>query len=159
MELILSKKIIADTDNVQAGLQVFLDKRPVRTPDKEILTLPTSKHQLATAIALEWDLLVSAQQALRTHYIPMTSLAARAVDIQTADAQGKPKIRNDIVNMFMRYFGGGIGHKTLQHIVNIKDTLAILNAAVIHERDAANSDDLSMFLLSSQLTSTQFNRS
>ena len=102
MKLILS--FIADTDNLQAGLQVFLDKRPVRTPDKEILTLPTSKHQLATAIALEWDLLVSAQQALRTHYIPMTSLAARAVDIQTADAQRNPKIRNDIVNMFMRYF-------------------------------------------------------
>jgi chaperone required for assembly of F1-ATPase len=84
-------------------LQVYLDSRPVRTPTKEILTVPSSKHQLATAIALEWDLLLSAQQALKTHYIPMTSLAARALDIQTADAKGKEQIRNDIMKLLMRY--------------------------------------------------------
>jgi ATP synthase F1 complex assembly factor 2 len=86
-----------------AGLQVFLDKRPVRTPTKEILTVPHSKHQLATAIALEWDLLVSAQQALKTHYIPMTSLAARALDIEKADVQGNSKAREDIIKVMMRY--------------------------------------------------------
>jgi ATP synthase F1 complex assembly factor 2 len=82
---------------------VFLDKRPVRTPSKEILTVPTSKHQLATAIALEWDLLMSAQQALKTHYIPMTSLAARALDIEKADAEEKTNVRDDILKMLMRY--------------------------------------------------------
>ncbi|KAF2011176.1 ATP12-domain-containing protein [Aaosphaeria arxii CBS 175.79] len=91
---------VQETDD---GLQVFLDKRPVRTPTKEILTVPASKHQLATAIALEWDLLVSAQQALKTHYIPMTSLAARAVDIAKADAAGNSKPRDDIIRMLMRY--------------------------------------------------------
>lgn len=85
------------------GLQVFLDSRPVRTPSKSILTLPSTKHQLAIAIALEWELLVSAQQALKTHYIPMTSLAARALDIQVADADGKNNIRDDITKMLMRY--------------------------------------------------------
>jgi ATP synthase F1 complex assembly factor 2 len=75
----------------------------VRTPTKEILTVPASKHQLATAIALEWDLLLSAQQALKTHYIPMTSLAARAKDIEMADAAGNAKIRQDIIAMMMRY--------------------------------------------------------
>lgn len=86
-----------------AGLQVFLDSRPVRTPSKDILTVPATKHQLATAIALEWDLLVSAQQALKTHYIPMTSLAARAKDIEQADAEGNTKVRDDIIRMMMRY--------------------------------------------------------
>ncbi|KAF2864939.1 hypothetical protein BDV95DRAFT_508303 [Massariosphaeria phaeospora] len=85
------------------GFQVFLDSRPVRTPSKEILTLPSSKHQLATAIALEWDLLLSAQQALKTHYIPMTSLAARAVDIENTEAEGNTKIRGDTIDMLMRY--------------------------------------------------------
>jgi ATP synthase F1 complex assembly factor 2 len=46
---------------------------------------------------------VSAQQALKYHYIPMTSLAARAVDIANADAQGKSHIRNSIMEMLMRY--------------------------------------------------------
>jgi chaperone required for assembly of F1-ATPase len=91
---------VKETDD---GLQVYLDSRPVRTPTKEILTVPLSKHQLATAIALEWDLLLSAQQALKTHYIPMTSLAARALDIETADARGQEHIRRDIMALLMSY--------------------------------------------------------
>jgi chaperone required for assembly of F1-ATPase len=85
------------------GLQVYLDSRPVRTANKSILTVPASKHQLATAIALEWDLLLSAQQALKTHYIPMTSLAARALDIEAADAEGKAHVRDDVLGLLMRY--------------------------------------------------------
>lgn len=90
-------------DKPKEGLQVFLDNRPVRTPDKQILTLPASKPLLATAIALEWDLLLSAQQALKTHYIPMTSLASRALDIQAADAAGNQRVRGDIVKMLLDY--------------------------------------------------------
>ncbi|KAF2120412.1 F1-ATP synthase assembly protein [Lophiotrema nucula] len=85
------------------GLQVYLDSRPVRTPSKAILSVPPTKHQLATAIALEWDLLVSAQQALKTHYIPMTSLAARALDIEKEDGDGKTEIRDFITRMLLRY--------------------------------------------------------
>ncbi|KAH6644717.1 F1-ATP synthase assembly protein [Boeremia exigua] len=85
------------------GFQVFLDQRPVRGPDKETLTVPLSKHQLATAIALEWDMLVSAQQALKTHYIPMTSLAARANDIAQADIKGDGRIRDSILQLCDRY--------------------------------------------------------
>ncbi|KAF1994375.1 F1-ATP synthase assembly protein [Amniculicola lignicola CBS 123094] len=92
---------VRETD--AAGLQVFLDSRPVRTPEKAVLTVPQSKHQLATAIALEWDLLVSAQQALKTHYIPLTSLTARALHIQAADAAGQTQVRDAIVKMCMRY--------------------------------------------------------
>jgi ATP synthase F1 complex assembly factor 2 len=86
----------------EAGLQVFLDHRPVRMSNKQILTVPPSKHQLATAIALEWDLLMSAQQALKNDYIPMTSLAARAIDIETADAEGRDNVRNEILRYLVR---------------------------------------------------------
>ncbi|KAF2085388.1 ATP12-domain-containing protein [Saccharata proteae CBS 121410] len=85
------------------GLQVHLDTRPVRTAAKNILTLPPNKFQLASAIALEWDMLTSAQQALKQHYIPMTSLTSRAIDIQAADAKGDTSIRENIINMMMRY--------------------------------------------------------
>lgn len=83
----------------------MLDSRPVRTSNKQILTLPHNKRALATAIALEWDLLVSAQQALKHHYIPLTSLTSRAVDIQAADSKGNIDIRESIMKMMMRYLG------------------------------------------------------
>lgn len=85
------------------GLQILLDKRPVRTQQKNVLTIPANKHQLATALALEWDQLVNAQQALKQHYVPLTSLTSRAIDIRAADAQGNTKIRDDVVRMVMRY--------------------------------------------------------
>jgi ATP synthase F1 complex assembly factor 2 len=102
---VLKKRFWTDVTVREAdgGLQIYLDGRPVRNPNKDILTVPPSKHQLATAIALEWDLLVSAQQALKTHYIPMTSLAARAIDVEIADAKGDERVRNSIVQLAMRY--------------------------------------------------------
>ena len=81
----------------------MLDTRPVRTASKEILTLPPSKRPLAAAIALEWDLLVSAQQALKQHYIPLTSLTSRAMDIAIADTKGESEIRDSLSTMLMRY--------------------------------------------------------
>jgi ATP synthase mitochondrial F1 complex assembly factor 2 len=87
------------------GLQVLLDTRPVRTASKQILTLPQGKRALATSIALEWDQLVSAQQALKQHYIPLTSLTSRAVDIANAEKNGDTAIRDSIVQMLMRYLG------------------------------------------------------
>ena len=81
----------------------MLDTRPVRTPSKAILSIPLSKPHLASAIALEWDLLVSAQQALKQHLIPLTSLTSRADDIQNQDMAGQSKSRRDIVDMVMRY--------------------------------------------------------
>jgi ATP synthase F1 complex assembly factor 2 len=85
------------------GLQVHLDKRPLRRPSKAILTVPHHKPHLASAIALEWDLLVSAQQALKHHLIPITSLVSRALDIADEDAAGKDDIRANIVKTVMRY--------------------------------------------------------
>ncbi|KAI9056262.1 hypothetical protein LZ554_001189 [Drepanopeziza brunnea f. sp. 'monogermtubi'] len=88
------------------GLQIHLDTRPLRRPSKTILTIPPSKPALATAIALEWDLLTSAQQALQQHLIPLTSLVSRALDIADEDAStssGAGPIRTGITTTLMRY--------------------------------------------------------
>lgn len=85
------------------GHQILLDTRPVRTASKNVLTIPPNKQQLAAAIALEWDLLLNAQQALKHHYIPLTSLTSRAIDIEAADAAGDSSIRKGIVEMLMNY--------------------------------------------------------
>lgn len=91
------------------GYSVHLDHRPVRTPiTKSVLPIPSSKPHLATAIALEWDHLTSAQQALKGHNIPLTSLASRAIHIQMEDAEQKKsgalsKARDEVVQVMLRY--------------------------------------------------------
>lgn len=87
---------------VNGQLQIHLDKRPIRRATKEVINLHPSKIHLANAIALEWDLLVSAQQALKTHLIPLTSLVSRALDIADDDA-ANGTIRADLVSTVMRY--------------------------------------------------------
>ena len=89
---------------VPDGYHVTLDSRPVRTSSKSVLTIPPSKPHLAHAIALEWDLLVSAQQALKNHNIPLTSMTARAQDIIEQEAQDIYKIRDEIIKTLLRYF-------------------------------------------------------
>jgi ATP synthase F1 complex assembly factor 2 len=88
---------------VPEGYHITLDTRPIRTGSKSILTIPSSKPHLAHAIALEWDFLVSAQQALKNHNIPLTSMAARAQDIIEQEAQGITKIREGVVKTLLRY--------------------------------------------------------
>ncbi len=75
-----------------------------------MLTVPPSKPHLAHAIALEWDLLTSAQQALKNHYIPLTSLTSRADDIlhqespsQSQTAGHGSQTRADILKTVLRY--------------------------------------------------------
>lgn len=81
----------------------MLDSRPVRTATKRVLTIPRSKRALAVAIALEWDQLVSASQALKQHYIPLTALASRAMDIAEADAAEDASVREKIATVLLRY--------------------------------------------------------
>lgn len=89
---------------------VKLDSRIVRNPTtKTPLEIPPSKPHLATALALEWDLLVSAQQATRSHLIPITSIASRAHTLALEDdesahpASSGQGIRYDIINTLLRY--------------------------------------------------------
>lgn len=100
-------KNVSVKEGEDGTLQVLLDTRPVRTAARRILTLPKRKRALAGAIAMEWDQLVTAQQALKHHYIPLTSLTSRSLDIEAADsAEGADnKIRQSIITTLMRYLG------------------------------------------------------
>ena len=81
----------------------MLDSRPVRTASKRTLTIPHHKHDLAVAIALEWDHLVNAQQALKQQYVPLTSLTSRALDIFEADAKNDSSVRDSAVDLVIGY--------------------------------------------------------
>ncbi|KAJ3939531.1 ATP synthase mitochondrial F1 complex assembly factor 2 [Colletotrichum fioriniae] len=88
---------------VDGALQVHLDSRPLRHPNtKEIIRLPPSKQHLASALAIEWDFITSAEQATKQHLIPLTSLICRAIDIAADDA-AEGKIREHVANTLMRY--------------------------------------------------------
>ena len=83
---------------------VHLSGRPLKHPLlKAPLPIPASKYHVALAIALEWDLLATAQDALRSHLIPITSLAARAHSIATEDRSGATSIRQEIVSSLVHY--------------------------------------------------------
>lgn len=92
---------------------IYLDTRPVRNPSTKLpLRIPASKPHLATAIAIEWDNLESAQQALRSHLIPLTSIVSRAHDIAQQDASsttsnstssGISHLRSEIITSLLRY--------------------------------------------------------
>ncbi|KAL9625403.1 MAG: hypothetical protein Q9160_000466 [Pyrenula sp. 1 TL-2023] len=102
----LKKKFWSDVHVKEAddGYNIMLDARPLRKPNKSILRVPPSKPDLAHAIALEWDLLESAQQGLKNHNIPITSITSRASDILEEDLEGESKTREAIVETVMRYF-------------------------------------------------------
>lgn len=86
------------------ALQVFLDQRPLRHPTtKDIICIPITKPNLATALAIEWDSLTSSQEATKQHLIPLTSLICRAIDVQADDELPEPSIRESIVDTVLRY--------------------------------------------------------
>ncbi|KAI1001628.1 hypothetical protein K3495_g6568 [Podosphaera aphanis] len=90
---------------VDGSLVVHLDKRPVRRSNSQILAIPRTKPHLATAVAMEWDALISAKQALKHHLIPLTSLCSRALDIGDSDASSHDQgaIRRSICDALIRY--------------------------------------------------------
>ncbi|KAK4102209.1 ATP12-domain-containing protein [Parathielavia hyrcaniae] len=95
---------------VNGALEIHLDTSPLRHPTtKSIIRLPRSKPHLAHALALEWDNLVSAQQATKQHLIPLTSLICRALDIASSDStppsssSSSSTIRPTITTTLLRY--------------------------------------------------------
>jgi chaperone required for assembly of F1-ATPase len=60
----------------QAGYQVMLGHVALKTPGKSPLVLPT--RLLAIAVAAEWE--CQARGKLKPHTMPLTSLAATALD-------------------------------------------------------------------------------
>jgi chaperone required for assembly of F1-ATPase len=68
----------------EGGYRVLLDGRPMRTPAKSILSVPTS--ELAEAIATEWREVPEKADINVTH-LPLTRLAATGIDRVTTQRQ------------------------------------------------------------------------
>ena len=64
-----------ETGQVDGGWGIALDGRPLRTPGKNALVLPSAA--LAAAIAAEWD---AQQEEIRPATMPLFRLAATAID-------------------------------------------------------------------------------
>ncbi|KZV92840.1 ATP12-domain-containing protein [Exidia glandulosa HHB12029] len=67
----------ADVEEKPDAFFVTLDKRPLKTPGGKRLEIPKSKRLLATLVAYEWD---NQEKLIKPHALPLTSLAARALD-------------------------------------------------------------------------------
>ncbi|WP_119462792.1 ATP12 family protein [Rhodospirillaceae bacterium SYSU D60014] len=71
------------TAAVEDGFQVLLDERPVRTPGRAPLVVPT--QPVAEAIATEWQ---AQGEAVKPLTMPLTRLATTAIDRVTAHREG-----------------------------------------------------------------------
>lgn len=74
---------------------VTLDGRPLRTPSGNRLAIPKSRRVLAMLIANEWE---NQKEVLKVNALPMTSLAARALDGMTEQAT-----RKGVLEQLLRY--------------------------------------------------------
>ncbi|CUH67069.1 ATP12 chaperone protein [Thalassovita gelatinovora] len=83
----------ATPEPVENGWQVALDGRPVRTPAKRLMVLPT--QELAQAVASEWD----AQEAeIDPSVMPFTRMSNSALD--------KVAVQHDAVAEMLAEYGG-----------------------------------------------------
>lgn len=80
----------AEARRHDAGWGVALDGRPLRTPAKRELTVPSAA--LAAAIAAEWD---AQQDDIRPDSMPLTRLAATAID---RTAERRAEIAAEVAN-------------------------------------------------------------
>ncbi|KDN53234.1 ATP12-domain-containing protein [Tilletiaria anomala UBC 951] len=76
-------------------LVVQLDSRSLKTPAGSLLKIPVDRPLLAALIAQEWD---EQDRVLRPHALPLTSLAARALD-----GMASPSQREAVCKDLLRY--------------------------------------------------------
>lgn len=74
---------------------VTLDGRPLRTPSGNRLAISKARRVLAMLIANEWE---NQKEVLKVNALPMTSLAARALDGMTEQAT-----REGVLEQLLRY--------------------------------------------------------
>lgn len=67
-------------ENTPTSRQVCLGKKPMKTPEGNTMSIPLHKPAvLASLIAQEWQVL--SQLKLKSHMVPLTSLAGRSIDM------------------------------------------------------------------------------
>ncbi|KAI6039946.1 hypothetical protein EDC04DRAFT_2680300 [Pisolithus marmoratus] len=76
------------------GIVVTLDKRALKTPSGNTLLLPKEKRLAATIIANEWE---NQEKFLKQHALPVTSIAARAIDA-FRDEETRKQVQATLLN-------------------------------------------------------------
>lgn len=89
------KKVDVAYHPTNSKLRVRLDGRALKTPSGSVLEIPADRPLLAAVIAKEW---AEQEKILRPHSLPLTSLAARAID-----GLSKEKDRSAVVDELARY--------------------------------------------------------
>jgi ATP synthase F1 complex assembly factor 2 len=72
---------------------VLLDNRAIRTPGGQTIVVPRERELLATCMAQEWN---EQDKVLKPHALPLTSLAARALDA-CSDSSERVGIQADLL--------------------------------------------------------------
>lgn len=75
------------------GFRVLLDNRAIRTPGGQTIVIPQERELLATCMAQEWN---EQDKVLKPHALPLTSLAARALDA-CSDSSERVGIQADLL--------------------------------------------------------------
>lgn len=92
-------------ENSSKGIAIKLDDKCLKTPLGNDLVVPLPKKLLAELIALEWKSLPNLK--IKPHQVPLTSIAARAIDLGTTKVseEQKAKIgdREHINDLLLRY--------------------------------------------------------
>ncbi|KAK6351182.1 ATP synthase complex assembly protein atp12 [Orbilia javanica] len=70
---------------VDGRYKILLDTRSIKTSAKNDVSVPVNKPLLAYALQVEWATMRNSKEALKSHFIPLTSLASRAIDLETAE--------------------------------------------------------------------------
>jgi ATP synthase F1 complex assembly factor 2 len=86
---------VEESNGKPAHLVIRLDGRSLKTPSGVLLAVPTNRPLLASLIAREW---AEQDKVLHQHSLPMTSIAARAIDGMETEAR-----RLEIVDALVEY--------------------------------------------------------
>ncbi len=78
----------------QAPFEVLLDSRPIKTPLKKVLTIPT--QELAQAIKKEWE---NVEETIEADLMPLTQLLSTAIDKVTGH-------ESEIIEQILPYIHG-----------------------------------------------------
>ncbi|GAA5968029.1 hypothetical protein JCM11641_003706 [Rhodosporidiobolus odoratus] len=88
-------KTVGVENREEGNIAVLLDKRTLKTPGGVPLLVPKGRLPVALCIADEWE---NQKAVLKQHSLPMTSLAARALD-----GLNEASLRKDVVAYLLRY--------------------------------------------------------
>ncbi|PWN44899.1 ATP12-domain-containing protein [Ceraceosorus guamensis] len=88
-----NKVTLSKAKGQAAGLTIELDGRPLKTPSGALLVVPQDRPLLASLIAREW---AEQERILKSFTLPLTSLAARAID-GFATPEDREKVCDDLI--------------------------------------------------------------